>query len=134
MSGELDIGMGGTSARHPFQNYMDFSHHFLRIDHRWFTRKPIPKAKFDQFLIAFSYPVWVATLSTFLLLSLLFAVVYKVYTGKVFAELGFTGHLNSYADFVLLTFSSLVQAQPINWFPKFSAGDNIFDIKPSVAP
>ena len=68
---------------------------------------------------AFSGTVWLSILTTMLALSVVFTITYHVYV-KHIPHLA--GTLTSPFDFVLLTFSSIIEPDPLPWFRGYSSG------------
>jgi hypothetical protein len=119
----MDLGMGASAPRIDCWAFMDYSRFYYDSDIRWVTRKPISIPKYDQVVIVFSYPVWIATLVTMSVFSATIAMFYGIYQGRRFVERGLTGPLRTPFDFIFLPFTSLVQFEPIPFFPKFSGGN-----------
>ena len=70
----------------------------------------------------FTPSVWAIILLTLAIIAILFSVVHSIYKSRYFPT-KMVQEANSNFDFYLLTFSSLLEPDPLPWFPKMSAGE-----------
>lgn len=89
------------------------------------SRKPQPISLQDNYLTAFSYPVWIACIFTLLSFSVAYFIVYLIYF-KVAHMRHLLGPKLFWIDFLLLTFTGITEPKPIPWFPKLCVGKKIF--------
>ena len=92
---------------------------------RLVTRQLDIVPSYDQHLQTFSWIVWVTIVLTLIIMSLTFKFLHFVYLNKLDERHNLAGPVVHRLDFVIVTFSSLTEPDPIPWFPKMSAGLDI---------
>jgi hypothetical protein len=125
----LDMGIGFCFLIPPFYGMVDVTKLISTIEVHFVSRRPIPiPSRIDNVITVFTANVWIAILGTILVFALLFLIVHTIYNTKHLNNYGLAGKLHAKYDFFLLTFSTLMEPDPLPWFPKHSTG-NLFNTK-----
>ena len=94
----------------------------------WGSRLPIKIVNYANILRPFTPLAWLFVVCGLAAFSSAFALIYAVYralddqTKKMDQDQRMAGKLVSGWDFVILTFSSFVEPDPLAWFPRWSTG------------
>ena len=117
-----DFGFGTCSIIQPYYSIFGFTTFFYQKEFSYITRKPVPVTTIDNLIKVFGLDIWLTLFFTLLSISICFATFYHVYKAKTFRHLNLVKENVNNFDFPLLTFATLMEPDPIPWFPKYSAG------------
>lgn len=105
-----------------YSNVLRYTSPYADESNRIVTRQLDVIPTFDQNMKTFSVIVWIMIVLTLFLMAMTFKLLHFVYLNKLQMRHNLAGPVGHPLDFVLLTFSSLTEPDPIPWFPKISAG------------
>ena len=103
-------------------SYYELTVNFANIYYVFVSQSPKPIETFDQIIHTFQWPVWLALLCSLTLMILIFKLIHTVYSMKALKKYNLAGKPTHDLDFILLTFASITEPDPIPWFPRPSAG------------
>ena len=103
-------------------DYIEYSSIFSKYDYVFISQSPKPIETFDQMVYTFKQNVWLALFLSFTAMMLVFKLIHYVYSTKALEKYNLAGKVTHHLDFILLTFASITEPDPIPWFPKPSAG------------
>lgn len=123
MNREAHISIGGTGTALPYASLVGVTSFYSQMNVHWYTRRPIPLSSFDNLFKVFPTNVWLYLIGTLLVFSTLFSGTYYIYGSEPFKIHELKAPLTTRLDFILLTFTTFLEPDPLPWFPKLSAGE-----------
>ena len=105
-----------------FSNRIRFVSPLEVSSYSFITREPSILPNYHSNFTTFELESWLCIILSFLAMSLTFKVIHWVYQNKFDPDLGLVKSVVHEWDFVILTLSTLVEPDPIPWFPKMSTG------------
>ncbi len=116
-----DLALGTFNVKNMVRPIYDISSFYTFSRLQYVTRNLVPLPVYDQYVKAFDVMVWLVTLLTMFVLSVIFRGLYWFYKDILKID-SLYGKVTHPSDFFLLTFSSLTEPDPLPWFPKWSTG------------
>ncbi len=110
----------------PYNSPLNFTTPIDKTEVILLSRSPLIIQKYDQHFKTFTPSVWIATLVTLILMSLMLGLTHYVYCSQIDPKWGLAGHVTHKLDFLILSVSSITEPDSLPWFPKASSGLNIF--------
>ncbi len=120
MTGEADVTDGAIADL--IFNLFDLSPPSWHIREKLITRKSKPLPPFINVLRPFSPRIWLIILATLQIISLLLAVINKIYMKPCFQEAELSRYEPSAYLFFLYPMFKIAEPEPLPWFKKWSAG------------
>ena len=117
-----DFGFGTCNIIQPYYSIFGFTNFFYQLEFTWVSRKPVPLTKIDNVIKVFPANIWLPLILTLSAIAVCFAAFYYAYRSQTFRHLNLVKPNVQPFDFPLLTFASLMEPDPIPWFPEYSAG------------
>ncbi|TRY79826.1 hypothetical protein TCAL_14788 [Tigriopus californicus] len=118
--GEYQASIPGLQFYHNFV-FFDLSNYVLFSQMRYAARQPQKTVAFENVARGFDKLSWAAVFLTLTCFAVTFQTIFYVYKFKI-KDSGRYNNPGNPADFFLLTFTSFVEPDKINWFPTWSAG------------
>ncbi len=106
--------------RYAGDTYFDF------IKWVFVTRQPTIIPRFDQHIMVFSQWIWLSVFGVLLIMGFAFKMTHYLYQTKIGIGHNLAGKVTHPLDFLIMTFSTLTEPDPLPWFPKPSAGKSLF--------
>ena len=123
VSGRVDIAAGALPVMHYYWQFQAPSTMVWANQHQLLARHPVSIPTYLQSTTVFQPQVWAMVGGTLLALSACFHLFHSLYTTEeAFVAQEMAGKATNKFDFLLLTFCSLTEGDPLPWFPKWSAG------------
>ncbi len=88
------------------------------------TREPTIIPRFYQQFMVFSHWIWLSVFGVLLIMVVAFKITHYLYQTKIGIGHNLAGRVTHPLDFIILTFSTLTEPDPLPWFPKQSTGYN----------